>query len=52
METARIRGQKSEEKMTFTVSADGSWQKRGHSSLNGIVTIISTNNGKCVDNNA
>ena len=30
------------------VSADGTWQKRGHASLNGIVTRIS--NGKCIDN--
>ena len=28
-------------------SFDDSWQKRGHSSLNGVVTAIS--NGKCVD---
>ena len=28
-------------------SLDGSWQKRGHSSLNGVVTAIS--NGKCID---
>ena len=28
-------------------SLDGSWQKRGHSSLNGLVTAIS--NGKCID---
>ena len=28
-------------------SLDGSWQKRGHSSINGIVTAIS--NGKCID---
>ena len=29
------------------VSLDGSWQKRGHASLNGVVTAMS--NGKCVD---
>ena len=29
------------------VSIDGTWQKRGHSSLNGIVTAICT--GLCVD---
>ena len=28
-------------------SLDGSWQKRGHSSLNDLVTAIS--NGKCID---
>ena len=29
------------------VTVDGSWQKRGHNSLNGVVTAIS--GGKCVD---
>jgi len=29
------------------VSLDGTWQKRGHSSLNGAVTAIS--NGRCID---
>jgi len=29
------------------VTIDGSWQKRGHSSLNGVVAA--TNNGKCLD---
>ena len=29
-----------------TVSCDGSWQKRGHSSLNGVVTVISSDSGK------
>ena len=31
------------------VSVDGTWQKRGHSSLNGVVTIISKESGKCLD---
>ena len=31
------------------VSVDGSWQKRGHTSLNGVVTVISKENGKCLD---
>ena len=31
------------------VSVDGTWQKRGYSSLNGVVTIIASENGKCVD---
>ncbi|XP_065650410.1 uncharacterized protein LOC136078561 [Hydra vulgaris] len=35
--------------MTCTVSVDSSWQKRGHTSLNDIVSIISTYNGKCLD---
>ena len=29
------------------VSGDGAWQKRGHSSLNGVVALIS--DGKCND---
>ena len=29
------------------VSGDGAWQKIGHSSLNGVVTLIG--NGKCID---
>ena len=32
-----------------TVSCDGSWQKRGQSSLNGVVTVISSGSGKCLD---
>ena len=31
------------------VSCDGSWQKRGYSSLNGVVTVISTDNSKILD---
>lgn len=30
------------------VSLDGSWQKRGHASLNGVVTAVC--DGKCLDN--
>ena len=30
-----------------TVSVDGSWQRRGYASLNGVVTAIA--NGKCID---
>ena len=33
----------------ITVSGDGSWQKRGHSSLNGVVTIIASDSAKCLD---
>ena len=32
-----------------TVSCDGSWQKQGHSSLNGVMTAISSDSGKCLD---
>ena len=31
------------------ISCDGTWQRRGYSSLNGIVTIISMENGKILD---
>ena len=31
------------------VSVDGSWQKRGFTSMNGVVTVISVNNGKNLD---
>ena len=31
------------------VSVDGTWQKRGYSSLNGVVTVISSKVGKCLD---
>ena len=33
----------------ITVSGDGSWQKRGHSSLKGVVTLVASDTGKCVD---
>ena len=31
------------------VSLDGAWQKRGHASINGVVTLMSKENGKCID---
>ena len=31
------------------VPCDGSWQKRGYSLLNGVVTVISMDNGKILD---
>ena len=34
---------------TADISADGSWQKRGFTSLNGFVTIICLLTGKCLD---
>ena len=36
-------------KKVVTVSTDGAWQKRGHASLNGVVTTISE--GMCLDFN-
>ena len=31
------------------ISLDGTWQKKGHSSKNGVVTAISASIGKCLD---
>ncbi|GFS68324.1 uncharacterized protein TNCV_307031 [Trichonephila clavipes] len=31
------------------VAIDGTWQKRGHTSLNGVVTAVSVDTGKDVD---
>ena len=31
------------------VSIDGTWQKRGHASHNGVVTVISLDSKKCLD---
>ena len=31
------------------VSLDGTWQKRGHQSKNGVVTLMSSKTGKCID---
>ncbi|XP_069694387.1 uncharacterized protein [Periplaneta americana] len=33
----------------LTVACDGTWQKRGHTSLNGVVTTTSVNTGKVLD---
>ena len=33
----------------IAVSCDGTWQRRGHSSHNGIMNVISMNNGKIID---
>ncbi|KAL8568972.1 hypothetical protein ACOMHN_017143 [Nucella lapillus] len=35
--------------LNISVSIDGSWQKRGHSSHNGVVTVIETMTGLVVD---
>ena len=35
--------------MHYTVSGDGTWSSRGHSSINVLVTLISKENGKCID---
>ena len=33
----------------IVASSDGAWQKRGHDSLNGVVTIILNDVGQCID---
>ena len=33
----------------ITISTDGTWQRRGFSSRNGVVTIIANATGKCID---
>ena len=38
-----------DEPINTRVSVDGTWQKRGHSSMNGIVTIMSAETAKCLD---
>ena len=41
--------QQSDEITDCRVSLDGTWQKRGYSSLNGAVTLLSSETGKCLD---
>ncbi|GFU54931.1 uncharacterized protein TNCV_3825751 [Trichonephila clavipes] len=36
-------------KMDLAVAVDGSWQKRGFSSKNGLVTVTSVDTGKVID---
>ena len=38
-----------DEIINTTISTDGSWQRRGFSSLNGLVTVIANDIGKCID---
>ena len=47
LETTSKLGGTSDAVTDCQVSVDGSWQKRGHSSLNGVDTVISKENGKC-----
>ena len=39
-----------DENLDTDVGIDGDWQKRGHSSLNGIVTGVARENKKVIDN--
>ena len=45
-DAANELGNKSEEINQCAVSCDGTWQRWGHSSLNGCVTTLSMENGK------
>ena len=38
-----------DEPLDTDIGIDGSWQKRGHSSLNGIVTSVARENKKVID---
>ena len=42
-------GDDSDQIVKCGVSCDGTWQRRGHSSLNGCVTTLSIETGKCLD---
>ena len=46
---AVIENNEAEIDTDLAVSVDGSWQKRGHKSLNGIVSVISVDTGKVLD---
>ena len=48
-EIHRLKGENCSEFVNCGVSCDGTWQKRGHSSLNGCVAVLSIDTGKCLD---
>ena len=44
-----LRGDRNDEETCgIAVSRDGTWQSRGYSSLNGVLTIISVDTGKVI----
>ncbi|GFS72234.1 uncharacterized protein TNCV_2442691 [Trichonephila clavipes] len=49
MKAASKEVQNFKKSTTFGVSVDGSWQRRGHLSLNGCVSVISIDTGKILD---
>ncbi|GFW73499.1 uncharacterized protein TNCV_2801631 [Trichonephila clavipes] len=49
MKAASKEVQNLKESTTCGVSVDGSWQRRGHMSLNGCVSVISNDTGKILD---
>ena len=45
-----IKGDNSDDLIcNIAVSCDGTWQKRGYSSLNGVVSVIKVETGKVID---
>lgn len=48
-EIHHLKGEDVEGFSNCGVSCDGTWQKRGHSSLNGCVAVLSIDTGKCLD---
>ena len=44
-----LRSGKKDEIINTTISTDVSWQRRGFSSLNGLVTFLANDIGKCID---
>ena len=48
-ETLSVENSAANEIVDCQVSVDGTWQKRGYSSLNGMVTLLSSSTGKCLD---
>ena len=49
MREAASNLEKDDEVTDTSISADGSWQRRGYSSLNGFVSAISMDSGKVID---
>ena len=49
IQTRKAIGCVDENPVECQVSVDGTWQKRGFSSLNGIVTIMCKDSSKCID---
>lgn len=48
-EEKKLNSQKEKPLLNLTVSGDGSWKKRGFSSLFGVTTLIGNNTGKVID---
>ena len=48
-EVHALKGSNDEGISQCGVSCDGTWQRRGHSSMNGCVTTLSIDTGKCLD---